>query len=77
MVRNRTIFDFRVFVLVKVDRISRTLLNMFLRPDPPLLGFHLLMVFTLTNVRCLRFATVTLQLLLVCYQTESFLRSTA
>ena len=50
---------------------------MFLRPDPPLLGFHLLMVFTLTNVRCLRFATVTLQLLLVCYQTESFLRSTA
>jgi len=50
---------------------------MFLRPDLPLLGFHLLMVFTLTSVQGLRSATVTLQLLLVRFQTESSLRSTA
>lgn len=77
MVRDRTIIDFRVFVLVKVSRASGPQLNMSLRPDLPLLGFHLLMVFTLTGVRRLRPATVTLQLLLVCYQTESSLRSTA
>jgi hypothetical protein len=77
VVRNRTIIDFRVLVLVKVGRISGPQLNMYLRPDLPLLGFHLLMVLTLTSVRGSRSTTVTLQLLLVCCQTESSLRSTA
>jgi hypothetical protein len=45
--------------------------------DLPLLGFHLLMVLTLTSVRGLRSAAVTLQLPLVCCQTENSLRSTA
>jgi len=50
---------------------------MSLRPDLPLLGFHLLMVLTLTRVQCLRSATVTLQLPLVCCQIRNSLRSTA
>jgi hypothetical protein len=77
VVRNRTITDFRVFVLVKISRILGSQLDMFQKPDLPLLDFHLLMVLTLTSVRCLRFAAVTLQLPLVCCQTESSLRSTA
>jgi hypothetical protein len=45
--------------------------------DLPLLGFHLLMVLTLTSVPSLRSATATLQKPLVCCQIESFLRSAA
>jgi hypothetical protein len=77
VVRNRTITDFRVFVLVKISRIVGPQLDMLQKSDLSLLDFHLLMVLTLTSVRCLRSATVTLQLLLVCCQTESSLRSTA
>lgn len=47
------------------------------RPDLPLLGFYLLMVFTLNSVQNLRSTTATLQKPLVCCQTENFLRSAA
>jgi hypothetical protein len=77
VVRNRAFTDYRVFVLVKVGRISGPQLNMYPRPDLPLLGFHLLMEFTLTSVQRLRPTTVTLQLPLVCCQTRCSLRSTA
>jgi hypothetical protein len=52
-------------------------LNMSCHLDLPLLGFHLLMVFTLHSVQNLRSTTATLQKLLVCCQIESFLRSAA
>jgi hypothetical protein len=45
--------------------------------DLPLLGFHLLMVLTLTSVQNLRSATATLQNPLVCCQIENFLRFAA
>jgi hypothetical protein len=51
--------------------------NMSCHLDLPLLGFHLLMVLTLTNVQSLRSTTATLQKLLVCCQIENFLRSAA
>ena len=71
------IFDFRVFVLVQVSRVFRSQLIMSCRPDLPLLGFHLLMVFTLNSVQNLRSTTAALQKLLVCCQIENSLRSAA
>ena len=77
MVRNRAITDFRVFILAKIGHISGPQLNMYLQSSLPLLGFHLLMVFTLTSVQSSHSTTVTLQLPLVCHQTQNTLRSTA
>jgi hypothetical protein len=45
--------------------------------DLPLLGFHLLMVFTFNSVQSLHPTTTTLQELLVCFQIKNALRSTA
>jgi len=74
MVQSVPIIDFRVFVLVKIGYASDTPRGV-LRPNLPLLGFRLLMVFILTRVQCLRSETVTLQKPLV--KIRNFLRFTA
>jgi hypothetical protein len=77
VVRSHTIVSFRVLVLTKISHTLEPQLDMFKNLTCPSWAFHLLMVFTFTSVQNLRTATVTLQLSLVCCQTEDALRSTA
>jgi hypothetical protein len=60
---------------VKISRAFEPIMSR--RLDLPLLGFHLLMVLTLTNVQSLRSTTATLQKPLVCCQIEDCLRFAA
>ena len=69
--------DFRVLVLVKVSQLFKAPLEIPFKTSLPLLGFHLLMVFTLNSVQGLHPTTVTLQISSVCCQIENILRSTA
>jgi uncharacterized protein (DUF362 family) len=66
--QRHTIIDFRVFVLTEISRSSRHQLDNDPTIDLPLLGFHLLMVLTLTTVQNLRSATATLQKTRACCQ---------